>query len=378
MLETGDNPTAAQTHLVIASGGTGGHFFPAQAAAAEFCRRGGRATLLLAGQQLEQQLAGAREQGIPAEALPAVRLPHGVGAAIAFPVRLLAVVRQAHRVLRRLQPDLVLGMGSFAAFPTCAAAVLQRLPLLLHEANARAGRANRILSRRARALATSLPLAPGQRLFCPQVRTGLPVRPDLLAAASSGTTPDAARQALGLDPATPLLLVFGGSQGARQLNELMTQTLPGLGPGQPWQAVHLTGTDDNAALSAAYATAGIPAVVQRSEPHIERCYLAADLVFCRAGASTVTELALFGRPAILAPLPWAADDHQSANAQVLVQAGCAHLFPESGATAAALGPLLRNWLTDPGPWREAARHTADLVRVDAASRLVDLILSICG
>jgi len=361
-------------HLVIASGGTGGHFFPTLAIAREARARGLRVTLLIAGHRCEEQLALAREQGVSAEPVPAFRLPQGVVACLLFPFRFLRSLFSAWFRLRRLRPTVVLGMGSFAAVPVCFAAVSRRIPLILHEGNAHVGKANRFLSRWARVLATSLPLARGQDIRCAQARTGMPLREGLLRAAQRKVLPDGYFDQAGLLPGRPLLLVFGGSQGAQSINDVMRATVTLLGDhARRFQVIHLTGTDDNVALLEAYSAAGTRACVQKAEPHIENCYLAADLVLCRAGASTICELALFGKPAVLIPYPAATEDHQTVNARTVIDRDAARLLPENAATPDTVASLIRDWLERPREWRDYGHKIEELACPEAAGAVVELM-----
>jgi len=364
----------AESRIVVASGGTGGHFYPALAIARECRNRGRQVTLLLAGQHVADQLEVMRQEGLAAAQTRAVRLPRNAWQALLFVPRLVGAVWHARRQLQRLKPAVVLGMGSFAAVPVCLAGVSLRLPLVLHEANAWIGRANRFLARWARVLATSLPVAPGQKCRCPQVRTGMPLRQDLVRRAFEQAVPAGFLTGLGLVESLPVLLVFGGSQGAEALNALMVVAAGRLGDAAGrFQVIHLTGTEDNDLLLGAYAAAGIRASVRPADMHIENCYAAADLVLCRAGASTLSELALFGKPAILVPFPHSAEDHQAVNARTLADMGAAHRLPEVKATPAAVTTLLRDWLQDPAPWRQRGDTVRALACPDAAAAVVTLL-----
>ena len=364
-------------HIVIACGGTGGHFYPTLAIARELRDREVRLTLVVAGHHSVEQLRMAEAEGFAARGVSALRLPRLSLAALAFPWRFLGCILESRRALRELQPSVVLGMGSFASVPACLAAVTRRVPLALHEGNAWIGRANRLLSRWARVLATSLPLAPGQKCGCPHRRTGMPLRQDLLSAAQNRLLPGGFFQSIGLLPGCPVLLVFGGSQGAKALNDTMMLAmihLRELAPGL--QIVHLTGTDENAPLREAYAAVGVRASVRRADAHIENCYLAADLVLCRAGASTISELALFAKPAVLVPFPQAADDHQTANARGFVNAGAARLLAEADATPEAVAALIRDWLEAPRKWRKMGEQGQALASPRAAAAVADLVLQV--
>ena len=366
MPHSGDQP-----HLAIACGGTGGHVYPALAAGAAFRERGGRVTLLLAGQQVAQHLKLADDYGFAAVAVSAPRLGGGPAGLTLFPFRLAHGWWSARRVLQRLAPDVLLGMGSFASVPAGLAAWSLRLPLALHEGNARVGRANRLLARHARWLATSLPLEEGGwRPPCTVLDSGLPLRPALLPAAVTPVNAAGYLVEHGLMPGVPTLLVFGGSQGARFLNERLPQALARLPDNRPrLQVLHFTGQTENGALIAEFARLGLPAAVKSSEARMAEAYAAADLVVCRAGASTITELALFGQPAILIPLPTAAEDHQTANAQMVAARGGGRYLAQTAATPESLAAEIGCWLAQPAsiqPWGEAIRS---LARPQAAQTL---------
>ncbi len=366
-------------HIAIAAGGTGGHFYPALAIAQELAGRGHRVTMLVSGQHAADHLAMAQRLGLAAVVCPSHRLSKKPLELLLFPPRFLAASLNMRKTLRRLQVDLVLGMGSFAAAPACAGAVLSRLPLLLHEANSRPGAANRQFARFARTLAFSLPLDQGVRLACPAVHTGLPLRRTILDAAAN---PPPSRHELcarfGLDPSRRTLLVFGGSQGAQAINNLLHHYLLGLAPESSartgLQAIHLTGQADNAEIIQAYAQAGIPACVKLRDDQIEFACRLADLAICRAGASTVSELALFRLPAIFIPLPAVSDDHQTANARAAVAVGGGVLLPQGEASPERLQSILEPWLQHPERWREKAGDGyASLAVPAAASKVAELV-----
>lgn len=367
--------TLTGKHLCVAAGGTGGHFYPALAIAAEFRRQGGDVTMVVAGQHTDDHVAAAGTWGLKAVSTEAIRLPgRNPLQLLAFPWRFCQTWRQARLRLRELRPTVVLGMGSFASVPVGLAAGSEKIPLVLHEGNALIGRANRFLARRAAVLATSLPLRPGQTSRCRQLCTGLPLRQALLDAAAAPTFPAAYLEEIGFARELPVLLVFGGSQGARAVNGAVAGAAARLGPDATrLQVLHLTGQDDNAALLAAYAQAGVRAAVRQAESRMELALPAAGLVICRAGASTISELALFGKPALLIPLPTAAEDHQTANACMVAerQAGC-HL-PQAQATPERLAALIRQWLQQPesvSTWGKNARGLA----TPAAARDIVAIL----
>ena len=341
---------SAQLHLCITCGGTGGHFFPGLSIASEARRRGHRVTLVIAGHHTAEQLALAQRDGFDAFPARAIRAPTSLLTAATFPFLFTAACRNSWQLLGRLHPDAVLSMGSFASVPPGLAAAARHIPLFLHDGNARIGRANRHLTRWACLLCTSFPdVEPNPPVRCPLVYTGFPVRAEIVAAAAAPSLPAEYLNALDLSTKLPLLLVFGGSQGARFLNELLPAVATMLGPEtcRRFQLLHLTGQPDNQEVQDQYRNAGLRAVVKARETAMHAAYQAASLVLCRAGASTVSELALFGKPAILVPLPTAADDHQTANAQIAVHHGGAILMPQATLTPASLTEPLQAWLDHP-------------------------------
>lgn len=364
------------SHIVIASGGTGGHFYPTLAIAKQIVAKGSGVTLLLAGHHTDEQIGVAQQHGLEAHAVRAIRLPRTPLQALTFPFVFLVSIAGAWSKLRSLAPDAVLGMGSFASAPVCLAAVLGRRPLYLHEGNAWVGRANRLLSRWARCIATSLPLASGAAIQCSHRQTGMPLRQALLDAAENQRLPSDFLAASGLTPGKPIVLIFGGSQGADALNTLMLEVAQQLKDNsKQLQVIHLTGRADNSDLVQAYSAAGIRACVKERDQSIENCYLAADLVLCRAGASTLCELALFKKPGILIPLPTAAEDHQTANARALADRRAAVHLPQDQATPERVTELLHDWLQTSKTWHEMARSVGSLAKPDAARDVAEMVLS---
>ncbi|MGI5923299.1 MAG: UDP-N-acetylglucosamine--N-acetylmuramyl-(pentapeptide) pyrophosphoryl-undecaprenol N-acetylglucosamine transferase [Lentisphaeria bacterium] len=375
MLDTHEERRDVCCHLAIACGGTGGHFYPTLAVARKFSEMGHGVTLLVAGKHAGEQAAIATKYGFASREVPAVRLEAGLAAKLSFPFQFLGCVRAARRILGEVRPDILLGMGSFAAVPSCLA-LPRRTPLVLHEGNALMGKANRFFMRKARAVCLSLPLADGRQLRGARaVTVGMPLREALVELAMGKTAvPADYLQQLGLRSGRQTVLVFGGSQGARFINDLIRQSLALLPDvAERIQFIHLTGSDDNAGLIDAYAAAGIAASIRRSESAIENCYAMADLVICRAGASSICELALFGKPAILIPLPTAADDHQTVNAQSMAAAGAARLLAQRDASPTLLSDWLRKWLDDSTPWLAMGEAIRSFARPDAATAMAELL-----
>jgi len=362
-------------HVAIASGGTGGHFYPSLAIAEAVREAGDHVTLLLAGKHVGDQLRLAAERQLNALPVPACRLPgRNPVAALAFLWRFGRARRLARKWAAKERPDVILGMGSFASAPTCLGGVAAGVPLVLHEGNAWMGRANRWLSRFASMAATSLPLVPECPCRCPQTQTGMPLRKAIIEAAAKPAHPPGFWAETGLAPGVPTVLVFGGSLGAEAINTLLIQSLPSIGSDvKRLQFIHLTGSPYNEGIADAYRQAGACALVKRYDPNIEQAYLAADIVICRAGASSICELALFGKPAILIPLPTAAEDHQTANARSLAACGAAWLLPQEEAKPEMLADLLGDFLRSPETWRDIGQRIRAYARPDATERVVQVL-----
>ncbi|MBI3080605.1 MAG: undecaprenyldiphospho-muramoylpentapeptide beta-N-acetylglucosaminyltransferase [candidate division NC10 bacterium] len=346
--------------LCIAGGGTGGHVFPALATAAAVRARAPQAALLFVGTAagLEARLVPAA--GYPFETIRVRGLTgKALGERIMALVALPGAVAQSRRLLARFGPDVVLGVGGYVAGPVLVAAALRGVPTVLHEQNAIPGLTNRLLCRMATAVAVSLEAArvhlPARRLTV----TGNPVRADLFEHAR-----DRSREAFG---------------GARRLNEAMRGAAGALGDCRTrLQFLHATGERDREAVAAAYAAAGIRAVVLPFIEAMGAAYAAADLVICRAGATTVAELAALGKPAILVPFPHAAGDHQRHNAAALAAGGGAVLVLEQDLTSAGLADRIRELVQDPVRLGRMARCAAAAGRPDAAERLADLLFEVAG
>jgi UDP-N-acetylglucosamine--N-acetylmuramyl-(pentapeptide) pyrophosphoryl-undecaprenol N-acetylglucosamine transferase len=346
----------------IAGGGTGGHVTLALALGEEIARRGDPVLFVGSERGLEARLVGPA--GFELVTLPA-RPYAGLGLAARL-AALLALVRAAAAavgLLRRRHIDVVVSVGGYAAAPAAAAAVLLRRPLALVEPNAVPGRTNRAMGRFARRVFAAFEAA-APRFGRARVEvTGAPLRRALLdafAAAGPRRAPEAPFR----------LLVVGGSQGARQLNDAMIEALPRLDPGR-LTVFHQTGAADRARVAEAYARAGVAAEVMDFDAALACRYQWADLALCRAGALTVAELAQAGLPALLVPYPYAADDHQRANARALSEAGAARMLDPADFDGKVLAEALASLLERPATLLEMGRRARALARPDAARRIVD-------
>jgi UDP-N-acetylglucosamine--N-acetylmuramyl-(pentapeptide) pyrophosphoryl-undecaprenol N-acetylglucosamine transferase len=339
----------------LAGGGTGGHVMPALAVGEELRARGWRVSFVGSGRELERRLAEAR--GFPYEALaarPVVGRRPRERAAAAW--TLLRSALAARRLARRQSVDLVVGTGGYASAPAVLGARLAGSPALLVEPNARAGAANRFLSRLASGAALGYASARGD-VRCPAWVTGVPVRPEF------HVVPP------GLPAPPPRLLVLGGSQGARQLNELLPAALALLG--DPPRVMHQCGERHLETTRAAYAAAGLGGQRVELAPFLADVAGAmadAHLVVSRAGAMTLAELCAAGRPALLVPLRLAGG-HQEENARLLERAGAARLL--ATATPEGLAAALADLLGDAGRLAGMAAAARSLARRDAATAIAD-------
>jgi UDP-N-acetylglucosamine--N-acetylmuramyl-(pentapeptide) pyrophosphoryl-undecaprenol N-acetylglucosamine transferase len=356
--------------IVIVAGGTGGHFFPAEALASELIARGRRIALL----------CDARSAGLRSEVFAGHErfVIHGAGIAGRGAVRGVAAVAalargvvQARGVLARLDPAAIVAFGGYPSVAPVLAARLQgqRPPVILHEQNAVLGRANRFLARHARVLALSFAATERVPARAKKIVTGNPVRPAIAALAGLGYVPPTD---------TVRLLVLGGSLGARVFSDVVPAAVAAL-PADLRARLSIAQqcrAEDLERVRTAYAACGVAAELASFFPDVGGKLAAAHLVISRAGASSVAELAAAGRPSILVPLPNAIDDHQSANARALVAARGASAIAQRDLTAAKLADDLALLLARPDMLAHAAHAARGIACVDAAARLADLVGSL--
>jgi len=356
------------TTVLIAAGGTGGHMFPALALAEALVARG-----LAVALASDARGAAHVPAGIVLYTLPAPRLDRGVAGAPKAALALAQAYLAARALVRRLSPLAAVGFGGYASFAPLWAAARAGVPTVIHEPNAHAGRANRWLARRARRIAVGFPDVAGlpPTAIARVVRVGNPVRPDVAALAGGAYAPPS--------PAGEVrLLVLGGSQGAHALAALVPAAVAAL-PAATRARLTIAQQcreEDIAPVRAAYADIGVSVELARFFDDVPARLAGAHLVISRAGASATAEIAAAGRPAILVPYPFAADDHQRANARALERAGAAWLAPQGQTTPAALGALLAELLDTPAALAAAATAAAAFAVPDAADRLAALVESL--
>jgi UDP-N-acetylglucosamine--N-acetylmuramyl-(pentapeptide) pyrophosphoryl-undecaprenol N-acetylglucosamine transferase len=319
----------SQKTALIMAGGTGGHIFPGLAVAQALRARGWRVHWLGTPGSMESRIVPPQGFAFESIDFSGVR-GKGLATLALLPLRLLRAFWQALAVVRRVRPDVVLGMGGYVTFPGGMMAVLAGKPLVLHEQNSVAGMANKVLAGVADRIFTAFPgvLKKGQWV-------GNPLREAFLAQPAP-----AARFAGRSGPLR--LLVVGGSLGAKALNEIVPQALALMPEAARPQVTHQSGAAQIDALRAHYAAAGVQADLTPFIDDTASAFAQADVVVCRAGASTVTELAAVGAAAVFVPFPAAVDDHQTTNAQFLVQAGGGWLVQQRDLTPGGLAQMLQN------------------------------------
>ena len=355
--------------LLVAGGGTGGHLFPGVAVARELMARVPGATVTFVG-----TAAGIEARVIPREGLTLDTI-RSAGLKGKSPVALLRGLLllplsawDAWRVISRRRPSVVIGVGGYSSGPVVGLAALRGIPTLLMEQNATPGLTNRLLSRLVRAAAVTYDesLATfGRKAFV----AGNPVRPEFFAPAAGAPAPSGRAR----------VLVFGGSQGAHAINVAMAAAAATLGASAPGvEVTHQTGERDVSMVREAYAAAGVAARVEPFLYEMDREMRAADVIVCRAGATTLAELTAAGRAAILIPLPTATDDHQRRNAEALVRHGAALAIDQRELTGPRLAEELLALARDGGARQRMGAAARGMARPDAARVIVDKVLAMAA
>jgi len=369
---------SAPLRVAVAAGGTSGHIHPALAVAAALRRRLPDAEILFIGTARGLEATVVPRAGFPFRPIRASGFPRRLSFAVLKSLSDLAAGRrEALRLIGEFRPDVVFGTGGYVCAPVVAAANRLHVPVVLHEQNAYPGRANRMMARRARFLCTSFP---GFEDAWPKranvLRTGYPVRPEFFR-----VDRDEARAALGIPPDARFVLAFGGSLGARTINRAILAMLRD-GPSPCGARVLLASgaalLEEVSAESAFLAGRSdeFKLVDYLVDPHLAMA--AADLIVCRAGAGACSEIAALGKPSVLVPYPYAANDHQTCNARSLSDIGAAVLLPDARCDGAELRRLLDDVLSDPGRRLRMAAAAKTLACEEAADRIADLLLQAAG
>ena len=340
---------------LVMAGGTGGHIFPGLAVAQALRERGWRVHWLGNAAGMEAGLVPPRGFAFETIEFSGVRGKGPLTLAL-LPLRLLKAFWQSLRVVRRVRPDVVIGLGGYITFPGGLMGVLLGKPLVLHEQNSVAGMANKVLAGVADRVLTAFPDVMARATW-----VGNPLREAFL------QQPAPAVRFAGRSG--PLhLLVVGGSLGAKALNKVVPQALARMPEGQRPRVTHQSGARQIEALRQNYAQAGVQAELTPFIDDTAQAFAQADLVLCRAGASTVTEIAAVGAAAVFVPFPQAVDDHQTANARFLVDQGAAHLMPQATLTPERLAEFLQH-IQRPA-LLAMAEKARTLARTDATQQVV--------
>lgn len=352
-------------NTVIACGGTGGHLFPGLAVA-EVLRARGHEVMLFVSEKEIDALALSGGSNFQFHKLPTIGLPSPFSPAVlGFLRRFYESLSLCRGLYRKFKPHVVLGMGGFTSTAPVLAGKMRGIPTFIHESNAIPGKANRFTARMVRAvLLGSKECAP----FFPKVRTevtGTPIRKEL-----QRLDRKIARQRLGLQEDLLTVLVMGGSQGATGINQAMIRSLPAL-QGAPLQVIHLSGARDERLLADNYQREGIPAHVAAFHHAMEEAYSAADFAVARSGAASLAELAAFSLPAILIPFPYAAEDHQTRNAEIFARADAGIILKESDLVGDLLARNIREFTGDPAKLLRMSENSARLAPKNAAALVVE-------
>ncbi|MEN8772814.1 MAG: undecaprenyldiphospho-muramoylpentapeptide beta-N-acetylglucosaminyltransferase [Akkermansiaceae bacterium] len=348
--------------IIIACGGTGGHLFPGIAVAQELKGRGHEVLLLISEKKVDAQ-ASEKYSDLRFETVRAIAKPPTFSLKmISFLWRLRKTIKQCGSIIGREKASVVLGMGGFTSFPPVVAGSKKGLRTYVHDSNAIPGRSNRMTARRCTAVLIGLEAASSHFLNSEVIHTGTPVRDELERLPSR----DEACKKFGLDPAQKTLLVMGGSQGAQRLNELVGEGTEG----SAWQVLHLAGQADFDRLSEQVGDRKGYKVLAFCD-NMSAAYSASDFCVARSGASSLTELSHVGLPALLVPYPFAADDHQTANARVFEKAGAAVLTPERDLDAKTIREMLVE--LNESHLESMSKSMKDLADPDAAAQIANVI-----
>ncbi len=348
--------------VVIACGGTGGHLFPGIAVAEELRARGHQPLLLISQKSVDRE-ASRKYGDLEFVAIPAIAKPPTISPRmIPFMWKMWGSIRQCKAILQQRDADVVIGMGGFTSLAPVYAAHAMGLLAFVHDSNALPGKANRLIARWCDQVFIGLKEAAAYFSNRAVLVTGTPVRKEM------NDLPERAAAAakFGLDPSRPVMVVMGGSQGARRLNAIVAEAWADFATGT--QVLHIAGSGDEERVREVAGHQNGYRVVGFCDD-MAAVYALANLVICRSGASSLTELAHSGLPSILVPYPHAADDHQTKNAEVFAHAGAAVLVQESELHREKLAALVNGILSDPNR-QESMRQTARALDVpDAAKRI---------
>lgn len=357
-------------HYLVSGGGTGGHIFPALSIANEIRRRYPEAEILFVGAEGRMEMervpaAGYEIKGLPVCGFDRKHLLRNVK--VLF--KLWKSIRLAKKILKDFKPDIAIGVGGYASGPMLKAAQKKGIPTLLQEQNSYAGVTNKLLAKNAKRICVAYE---GMERFFPEdkiVLTGNPVRRNLL---ECNATQEEARKAMGIDPEKATILIIGGSLGARTVNESIIGGLEKLGAAaDDVQVVWQTGKFYDQQCKEALAKSGVKNVIQMPFiSNMDMAYRAADLVISRAGASSISELQLLGKPSILVPSPNVAEDHQTKNALALANRDAAIMVTDAEAPEKLVDAMLAT-VNDEGKLHSLSANVLRMALLNSAERIVD-------
>lgn len=359
----------SEKRLVIACGGTGGHLFPGIAVAESWTRQGGEVMLLISSKQIDT-LAAEGYSRLRFEKMPSVAMPGLFSLKMpGFLISFLRSLRDCRTLLREFKADAVLGMGGFTSTAPLAAGRLAGLPTFIHESNAIPGKANRLNARFSSAVLVGFDqCAPhfgkGKRVEV----VGTPLRPAVV----KRPTREEGLAYFGLQAGMKTLMVMGGSQGARRINELVAAALPGLAT-FGIQVLHISGPADYEIVKPAYEKIPGAGVLRDFCSEVQYAYAAADLAICRSGAATLTELAYYEIPSVLIPYPFAADDHQTANAEIFSLPGAAELWRQTDLNEENFPGKIIALMNNSGQLERMKAAASSLVIPDASNHVCDVL-----
>jgi len=357
---------AKRPTILVMAGGTGGHIFPGIAVAEELVKKGWKVHWLGTAERMEAEIVPKNGYPISFINIAGIR-NKGWQTWLKTPFKILQSVMQSIQVLKEVKPDVVLGMGGYASAPGGVAAWLLRIPLVLHEQNAVAGMTNRFLSRISTKTLSAFPGAFSDRVT-PNV-VGNPLRSDIISI--ENVMPE--------QPATSKkVLVVGGSLGAKILNDVVPQAMKQIKV-QSIDVWHQTGGGNEQAVLTSYQDFGLPEEKVKVTEFIDdmaSAYQWADVVVCRAGALTVSELAMAAKPAIFVPLPHAVDDHQTKNAMYLVECGAAKLIAQKEFNGTTLGQMLNSLFISDKVVQQMSKAAHNAAHADATSHVAQTCIEV--
>jgi UDP-N-acetylglucosamine--N-acetylmuramyl-(pentapeptide) pyrophosphoryl-undecaprenol N-acetylglucosamine transferase len=359
--------------VIISGGGTGGHIFPAVAIADALRRIEPGIKILFVGAQGKMEMEKVPAAGYTIEGLPVVGFDRSFSLRnLAFPVKVVRSLMKAREIIGRFKPDVAVGVGGYASGPLLFMASRKRVPTLIQEQNSYPGVTNKLLARKAARICVAYD---GMERFFPKskiILTGNPVREDMVN--TKGKKPEAAKW-FGLDPAAPVVLAVGGSQGARSINHAVKAGLS-LFAGAGIQLIWQCGKAYHDEARRVVEQSGYPGIrVLDFISRMDFAYAMADVVLSRAGASTVSELCIVGKPSILVPLPTAAEDHQTHNCQALVDRNAAWLVKDARAMA-DLVPKAIELIRDKQTRETLGANIASLAMRDSAKLIANEVLKL--